>query len=118
MDVARKRKFDAEPKHSGVVENRVFAKGSRSEHTTLHLVLADGETLQLRRRGQRAFGDEVLEKLLGKRIVAMGRIRNGVLFLKEWHEEDVSNEAAPTPPPGEHWENSEAAHEEELVPDE
>ena len=72
---------------AGVVEERVFGAGSKSEVRCLHLVQDDGSALRLRRRGGHPLHDEVLRELLGKSIHASGRLRNGVLFLMEWQTE-------------------------------
>ncbi len=71
---------------TGVVQDKTFAPGSKSERVSAHLVLDNGEALRLRRRGAVSYGDTELEGLLGKSITATGTVRNGVLFLEDWRE--------------------------------
>ncbi len=69
----------------GTVERRVFAPGSKSERATAHLIVGR-RALRLRRRGGRAYGDKVVEALVGKTIECSGRIRGETLFMSEWKE--------------------------------
>lgn len=75
-----------EPKtYVGVVEGRLFAPGSKSERVTAHLIVGS-RALRLRRDGARAYGDAVVESLVGKTIECRGRIRGETLFMSEWKE--------------------------------
>ncbi len=77
-----------EQRFKGVVEDRLFAQGSKSEQTVAHLVTDGGEVLRLKRvGGDHAFRDPNLESLRGKTINAVGRVRNGVLILSDWKQE-------------------------------
>lgn len=69
----------------GTVERGVFAPGSKSECITAHLIVGP-RALRLRRRGGRAYGDKVVEALVGKTIECRGRIRGETLFMSEWKE--------------------------------
>ena len=72
-------------KLQGVVERGVFATGSHSEHSGLFLASDRGRYL-LRRQGGHAFGDPVLDGLVGRRIVASGTIHNGVFLISSWRD--------------------------------
>ncbi len=71
--------------HGKVVQEAV-SPGSKSERQAVQLVTDQGRFL-LRRRGGNPFRDKVLEELVGKQIVASGRLRGNALFLDDWREE-------------------------------
>ena len=64
---------------TGTVVKKKFAKGSKSEHDAVYLQTNDGSYL-LRRLGGNPFSDPVLQKLIGKKIRATGRL-NEYFFL-------------------------------------
>lgn len=57
----------------GTVMEKLFAEGSKSEHTGIFLHTEDGD-YQLRRLGGNPFSDPELKKLIGEEVIATGRL--------------------------------------------
>lgn len=71
----------------GLVIRRRYATGSKSEHEAICLLDGEGQSFKLRRLGGDPYADAALERLLGKRIVADGRmIADHTLLLSTWSE--------------------------------
>jgi hypothetical protein len=69
----------------GKVVKESFGQGTKSERLAVQLVTPTGKYV-LRRSGQNAFKDPVLEELVGKTIVASGVIHDYVFMMSEWKE--------------------------------
>lgn len=70
---------------TGVLERRRLAAGSKSERQGLVLCLDGGQVLPVRRLGGHVFRDEVLEALLGRRLLVQARqLESGVLQIESW----------------------------------
>jgi hypothetical protein len=69
----------------GTVAKRVVAPGSKSEREAVVLETGQGEYV-LRREGGNPFRDPELERLVGKRIRAVGRQRQQTLVMNSWEE--------------------------------
>ncbi len=70
---------------TGVLERRRLAAGSKSERQGLVLRLDGGQVLPVRRLGGNVFRDEVLEALLGQRLLVQARqLESGVLQIESW----------------------------------
>lgn len=78
---------------TGRVAARPFAQGSKSAHTAVVLETDDGKSWVLRRMGGNAFRDEALDKLVGKRIRADGRLAEHSFLMTSWKE--LPDEDAP-----------------------
>ena len=78
----------------GKVVKKPFAKGSKSEHNAIMLVLDDGTgEYVLRRVGENPFRDEELEKLVGRSICAKGLIHGYTFLISSWtHQPDREQE--------------------------
>jgi hypothetical protein len=73
------------PEIAGQVVKGPFAVGSKSEHEAIYLNSKRGRFV-LRRPGQNAFQDPVLEKLVGKTVRCRGEIDGYLLLLSDWSE--------------------------------
>jgi hypothetical protein len=71
---------------TGRVVRKPFAVGSKSEHAAAWLVTADGEYV-LRRIGGLAFGDPVVDALVGKTVRCEGELVNQYLFFSSCQEQ-------------------------------
>jgi len=69
----------------GKVVKESFGQGTKSERLAVQLVTPAGKYV-LRRAGENAFKDPVLEELVGKTIVATGVIHDYVFIVSEWKE--------------------------------
>ena len=69
----------------GKVVKESFGQGTKSERLAVQLVTPAGKYV-LRRAGENAFKDQVLEDLVGKTIVATGVIHDYVFIVSEWKE--------------------------------
>ncbi len=69
----------------GRVVKEPFAKGSKSEHDAV-LLLVDGQRYVLRRQGGHAFCDPALDALVGKTICGTGLLNGYTFLLSEWSE--------------------------------
>ena len=67
-----KANSDDEIELTGVVIEKAFGTGSKSEHTAIFLQTADGD-YQLRRMGGNPFSDPELKNLVGEKVVARGK---------------------------------------------
>ena len=67
----------------GEVVREAFAPGSKSEHGAVFLKTASGN-YKLRRTGGNAFNDPELNKLVGKKITARGRVEGYLFVMKEY----------------------------------
>ena len=67
----------------GQVVKRLFAVGSKSEREAVFLVTKRDHYL-LRQIGGNPYGDEELEKLVGKTIEAKGEIDDYIMLLSDW----------------------------------
>jgi hypothetical protein len=78
----------------GKVVKKPFARGSKSEHEAIFLVLDDGTgEYVLRRTGENPFRDEELEKLVGRSICAKGLIHGYTFLMSQWtHQPDREQE--------------------------
>jgi hypothetical protein len=70
-------------KITGKVERKPYGARSKSEHNAIYIT-TDEESYILRQRGENAFNNPELEKLVGKTIHASGKIRENVFFVEEW----------------------------------
>lgn len=66
----------------GRVERAALASGTKSAHTGMVLVLADGNRHVLRRAGGNAFSDPYFTAMEGRTVCLRGRLRPG-FFLVE-----------------------------------
>ncbi len=71
----------------GEVVKATFAKGSKSEHEAVYLVVDEDTRYKLQRRGGNPFQDDVLEGLVGKSISAKGTIYRNIHFIIESYQE-------------------------------
>lgn len=76
----------ATAKFTGKVVKKRLSRGSKSERDALVLEAKDGE-LVLRRRGGNPFHDEVLDRLVGKRIQCSGIRSGNLVILTDWTED-------------------------------
>jgi tRNA nucleotidyltransferase/poly(A) polymerase len=78
----------------GRVVKKPFAKGSKSDHQAIMLVLDDGTgEYVLRRTGENPFHDPELEKLVGRSICAKGLIHGYIFLMSTWtHQPDREQE--------------------------
>lgn len=67
---------------SGIVVRRRVGLGTKSDHDAVVLLTDDG-AFKLRRSGANAFQDDVLDRLVGKRVRARGIVRSGQLIASE-----------------------------------
>ncbi len=74
---------------SGKVTQKLFGKGSKSEHLAVVLETQEGD-LVLRRPGANPFNDPELERLVGKTICAQGQRRGNLLYVLQWAGVDNS----------------------------
>ena len=71
----------------GRVIKELFGKGSKSEH--LAVILDTGKKRYvLRRQGGNPFGDQALDALVGKHIVASGNVTGYTFLMSDWSETD------------------------------
>ena len=71
---------------SGRVIKEVVGKGSKSERAAV--ILDTGkERYVLRRQGGNAFSDPTIDKLVGKKISAVGNVTGYTFLMKEWSED-------------------------------
>ncbi len=66
-----------------------FGAGSKSEREAVYLVTGSGEEYVLRRQGGNPFQDPELDKLVGKTIVAEGKVTGYTLIMSSWREAAV-----------------------------
>ena len=69
----------------GTVARRVVAPGSKSERQAIVLETSEGE-LVLRRQGANPFHDPELERLVGHRVRAEGKVHGHTLIMTAWEE--------------------------------
>jgi hypothetical protein len=69
----------------GTVAKRLVARGSKSEREAVVLQTGEGEYV-LRREGGNPFHDPELERLVGKKIRALGREYENNLIMASWEE--------------------------------
>ena len=69
----------------GEVIKERFGKGSKSEREAIYLVTPTGKYV-LRRAGENAFRDPVLEALVGKTIVGSGVLHDYVFIISSWRD--------------------------------
>lgn len=69
----------------GRVEQRRVGRGSKSEHDAVVLV-TEGGSYTLRRRGGHAFKDPVLATLVGKELEFEGVLLDNTLNVTSWRE--------------------------------
>ena len=69
----------------GNVVKESFGKQSKSEREAILLVTPAGKYV-LRRSGENAFKDPVLEELVGKTIVGSGVLHDYTFMMSEWKE--------------------------------
>ena len=69
----------------GNVVKESYGQGTKSERLAVQLVTPAGKYV-LRRSGENAFKDPVLEGLVGKTIVGSGVIKDNVFIMSEWKE--------------------------------
>ena len=69
----------------GKVVKEGFGKGSKSEREAIYIVTPTGKYV-LRRSGENAFKDPVLEELVGKTIVGSGVLHDYTFMMSEWKE--------------------------------
>jgi hypothetical protein len=69
---------------SGTVALAKIAPGSKSERVGIVLRTASGEEFALRRLGGNAFQDDALDKLVGTRITARGRLLDNAFIITDW----------------------------------
>jgi hypothetical protein len=69
---------------TGTVARARIAPGSKSERVGIVLRAADGEEFALRRLGGNAFQDDALDKLVGTRITATGRLLDNTFIITDW----------------------------------
>lgn len=70
---------------TGKVVERKFAAGSKSEHDAVFLETEQG-AFQLRRVGGNPFVDPVLQKLIGKKVMATGTLHQSLFLATEVKE--------------------------------
>ena len=70
---------------SGVVVQKVFARGTKSEHDALYIHCGDHEYV-LRRLNANPFQDDLLLSFKGKTVVAKGVLTNNTFLAKEIEE--------------------------------
>ncbi|HYH08489.1 MAG TPA: hypothetical protein VEK11_15640 [Thermoanaerobaculia bacterium] len=70
----------------GIVTQRTFAKGSKSERPGVFLETDAGESFLLKRLAANPFHDAQLEELVGKRIEANGEKRAYAFYVRKWRE--------------------------------
>jgi hypothetical protein len=66
-----------------------FARGSKSEHAAVTLLVGDRRYV-LRRQGGNAFQDPELDALVGRTIQCKGRLAGHTFILQDWSETDAS----------------------------
>ena len=69
----------------GKVVKESFGQGTKSERLAVQLVTPAGMYV-LRRAGENAFKDPILEELVGKTIVGTGVVQGYVFIMSEWKE--------------------------------
>lgn len=83
---------------SSVVHKDRWAKGSKSDHFAVFVVI-DGQPFKLRREGGNPFVDPQLEALVGKRIDGKGReIAGSTFLLSGWEIVEDSEDDRIGPP--------------------
>ncbi len=70
---------------SGLVVQKAFARGSKSEHNALYIDCGDHEYI-LRRLNANPFQDDLLLSFKGKTVVAKGVLTNNTFLAKEIEE--------------------------------
>jgi hypothetical protein len=74
--------------YQGLVHQQTVSAGSKSEHRAVVLQTDEGP-LKLRREGGNPFQDEILQKLVGKRITCEGQVHSGQLIMSNWEVDDT-----------------------------
>jgi hypothetical protein len=69
----------------GNVVKESFGQGTKSERVAVQLLTPTGKYV-LRRAGENAFKDPVLEELVGKTIVGTGVVQGYVFIMSAWQE--------------------------------
>jgi hypothetical protein len=70
--------------YTGRVIRHMFARGSKSEHEAVFIVLDDHEYVLRRADGDNPFADPELDALVGKTITCEGVIQGYVLTITRW----------------------------------
>ena len=70
----------------GKVVKEGFGKGSKSEREAIYIIVTPTGKYVLRRSGENAFKDPVLEELVGKTIVGSGVLHDYTFMMSEWKE--------------------------------
>ena len=68
---------------TGTVVKKPFAPASKSAHEAVWLLTEQGE-FKLEREEGNPFHDPELEKLVGRRITAVGKVIGSVFRIREW----------------------------------
>jgi hypothetical protein len=74
---------------TGHVVRAPFARGSKSEHAAVMLVVGDRQYV-LRRQGGNAFQDPALDALVGHTIHGTGRLAGHTFIMERWSETGAS----------------------------
>ncbi|TAD85062.1 MAG: hypothetical protein EAY75_11965 [Bacteroidetes bacterium] len=77
-----KKKPNADVEITGLVIEKTFGEGSKSQHLGIFLETIAGDSLKLRRMGGNPFNDPELKKLLGKTVVVCGVAQTGLFIAK------------------------------------
>jgi hypothetical protein len=72
----------------GTVTREAVDAGSKSERDAVVLKTDDDRSYVLRRRGGPAFGDSVLDELVGTSIAASGLDMGNLLIMSDWEALD------------------------------
>jgi hypothetical protein len=90
----RREKAGTEESVEGTVAREPIAVGSKSEHAALGVREASGTFVVVHIAGDTPFAEETLTALVGQRVTARGRWRNGVLRVERAALEVQSPEGA------------------------
>lgn len=86
MSANKKRnKEGGDTELTGLVVKKKFGAGSKSEHDAICLQTKKGDYV-LRRVGANPFQDDVLDKWIGKEVIASGMISDYTFFAKKLTE--------------------------------